>query len=252
MKNSTQPIITYIPRFLKFCREEKKLSQKSVESYDLFLKRFVKWLTQSELLHLSPTNLRKEHIEKFKASLLGHKNPKTKRPLTSVSINLYLIALRSLLTFFAEKNISFLSPLQVKLLVEHPEVKKFQTSRFIAEKIVDMPSVTTAAGLRDRAILELLLATGIKVGQLTALNRRDIIIPSDNRNVGYITLMDAKRTHGITIPYTACRWLQKYLSTRTDNEPALFINYRRRSNSTSRLTARSIQLLVNRYSKKSV
>lgn len=101
------------------------------------------------------------------------------------------------------------------------------------------PNTKKKIGLRDKAILETIIHTGLKVSQLADLNRNQIIIENNARNIA----------ENITLPKETLSWIKKYLQTREDNLKALFINYRGPKPHT-RLTRRSIERIVKKYEKK--
>jgi len=114
MQNN-KTIKNYLIDFLDYCEIEKGLSSKTQENYTRFLKKFFDWLDLEQLSNLKPGELNVDHIWKYKVHLSRHINPLNKKCLKKTSQNYYLIALRSLLEFFVEKDINSLPPSKVKL-----------------------------------------------------------------------------------------------------------------------------------------
>jgi site-specific recombinase XerD len=93
-----------------------------------------------------------------------------------------------------------------------------------------------------------LFSTGLRIAELVALNKEQFknIENKSDLEIGVV----GKGNHPRTVYFSerALSWLKSYLKTRNDEEKALFINYRRRNGSDSRLTARSVERLVKKYS----
>ena len=230
MEFSQKPIIEHIPFFLDYCRKI-GLSQKSQENYKRFLKNFINWLKLTQKEKLKPHQLTNRDIQQYKEYLSQLKY--SNRPLKKTTQNYYLIALRALLNYFASQNINAPSAISVKLLKTSTHLRKnngILTLKQI-EKILSLPNLNTEIGLRDKAILETLIFSGLKVSQLINLNKDRILNPNNNLS---------KRS---------LFWIKKYLRARKDKNQAVFINYRDSNKTNRRLTARSIERIVKKYSK---
>jgi len=229
MNNSSKTIIEHIPLFLDYCRE-KGLADTTQRDYKLYLARFVSWLKIKNKEDLKPHELTKDDIWQYRLYLSRFHTYKGK-PLKKITQNLYLIALRALLNYFTEKDIVSLPAEKIKL---PRDVKKGKTVKFLnleqIEKLLLAPNIKNPIGLRDRAILETIIYTGLKVSKTSNFNRDQV------NKEGFF-------------PKGSLFWLKKYLETRKDKAPALFINYRGR-NPISRLTKRSIERIVKKYERK--
>lgn len=246
MKKSKKPLPQHIPDFLDWLEIEKGLSSKSQENYHRFLKRFLNWLKINHLENLKPHQLTPKHIWKYRVFLARQRSPKIKKTLKKSTQNCYLVALRSLLIFFAQRDILSIPPEKVKL----PKGRKEKSIHFLnldqIEKLLNAPDISTKTGLRDKAILETLFSTGVRVAELTALNREQLKIKEETKDleVGIV----GKGGHPRTIYFSerVIHWLKKYLETREDKEKALFINYGGRK-PFSRLSNRSVERIVKKY-----
>jgi site-specific recombinase XerD len=162
--------------------------------------------------------------------------------------NYYLIALRALLGYFVAKDMQSIPPGKITL---PKDAKAEKTVKFLnleqVEKLLLAPDVKTKAGLRDRAILESLFSTGLRIAELVALNKEQFANTKDKKDleIGII----GKGGHPRTVYFSerALSWLKKYLASRQDKEKALFIHYKARKDAASRLTPRSIQKIVKKY-----
>jgi len=108
-------------------------------------------------------------------------------------------------------------------------------------RLLSLPSSDTDVGRRDRAILTVLYNTGLRVGELCALNREDVRLPAEGWGVLQV-VGKGRRLHRLPINRPAADALLAYLADRDDAEPALFLN-----RSSGRFSVRGIALLVNRY-----
>ncbi len=249
MKKSQKPIPQHLNDFLDWLDIEKGLAPKSQENYERFIKRFFLWLKANNLENLKPHQLTPEHIWQYRVFLSRKYPSKTKKPLKRSTQNYYLIALRALLSYFSAKDIQSLPADKIKLAKEQKDEK---TIRFLTlnqiEKLLSVPDTKKLSGLRDRAILETLFSTGLRIGELVSLNREQIKIKDENQDeleVGIIGKGGRPRT--VYFSQRAIKWLKKYLETRKDKEKALFINYRAKKGSPRRLSARAIEKIIKKY-----
>ena len=250
MLMSTRPINKYLVDFLDYIEVEKGLADKTQENYARFLKKFFDWLKLKKLAHLSPSQLTPEHVWQYRLFLSRHIDPRTKHTLKKTTQNYYLIALRALLEFFVEKNITSLSPSQVKLAKDKADHKiKFLKLEQI-EQLLLAPKTKNIIGLRDRAILETLFSTGLRVAELVSLNREQFKIKTNDQELEIAIMGKGNKIRTVYFSPRASSWIKKYLQQRTDKDKALFINYRpgaEKSNISRRLTTKSIENIVKRY-----
>ena len=109
------------------------------------------------------------------------------------------------------------------------------------------PKAKTKAGLRDRAILEALFSTGLRVAELVALNKEQFANVKDKKDFELSVIGKGNHPRTVYFSERALSWLKKYLDTRKDKEKALFINYRGRKDAAKRLTRRSVERIVKKY-----
>lgn len=247
MEKSPKTIPHHLSDFLDWLEIEKGLSSKSQENYARFLKRFFDWLKMSSLENLKPHELTPEHIRKYRLFLSRQYLPKTKQPLKKSTQNYYLIAFRSLLNYFADRDILSLPAEKIKLAKDKGE----RQVRFLdleqLEKLFLTPDVSKIQGLRDRAILETLFSTGTRIAELTALNQEQIKIKLGMEELELSIVGKGGRIRTVYFSQRALFWLKKYLETRKDKEKALFINYRSKIRAPRRLTPRSIEKIIKKY-----
>lgn len=254
MHNSSKPLMGHITSFLEYSEVEKGLSPQTIKNYDRFLKKFTDWLQKENLTSLVPHQFTTEHIWDYRLYLSRHITPKRGQNLKKSTQSYYLIALRALLDYFAEKDINALPSEKIKLPKDSRDKKiKFLTIDQL-EKLLLSPDVKTISGLRDRAILETLFSTGLRVSELVALNRSQINligIMSNKIKDQEIPITGKGGYPRVVFFSERClEWVGKFLNKRTDIDEALFIHFKSRKDvHSNRLTPYSIERIVKKYAK---
>lgn len=248
MQKNQKALPHHIPDYLDWLDVEKGLSSKTQENYARFLKRFLDWLGMNKLSHLKPHELTSEHIWKYRIFLARQTiSKRSSKALKKTTQNYYLIALRSLLNYFAERDILALPPEKIKL----PRDKTEKEVRFLSleqlERLFSIPDISSVKGLRDRTILETFFSTGMRISELVALDRDQVepSLNSEGLELGIVGKGGKVRT--VYFSSRVLSWFKQYLKTRDDHEKALFINYRTRKEASRRLTPRSIEKGIKRY-----
>jgi site-specific recombinase XerD len=169
-----------------------------------------------------------------------------------VTQNYHLIALRSFLKYLAKRDIESVTPDKIDL--PKTESRKLDyLDRNQMERLLSQPEISTPEGLRDKAILEVLFSTGLRVSELTSLNR-------DQVNVGrreFGVMGKGRKIRLVFLSDSSADWLKRYLDTREDDLKPVFIRYHGRTpvdgdmtGTSIRLTPRSIQRIVGKYVRK--
>jgi len=249
MENN-KTIIKYLIDYLDYCEIEKGLSSKTQENYTRFLRKFFTWLIETNNASLTPLKLTPEHVWQYKVYLSRHIDPRTKKTLKKTTQNYYLIALRSLLNFFVEKDIATLPPSKVKLAKDKADKEiKFLTLEQL-KRLLEAPSSGTIIGLRDCSLLETLFSTGLRVAELAALNRDQLRIKDDTHDLEIAVVGKGSKIRTVYFSNRAIGALRRYIKERKDMDDALFINYKRggaNTNASRRLTVKSIEDIVKKY-----
>ena len=247
MKKSEKTIIKHIPDFLDYCEVEKGLSDRTQKDYNQYLKKFVEWLKNTKKEALLPHELTSDDIWAYRLYLSRYTDKKG-RPLKKITQNYYLIALRALLSYFAAKDIVSLPADKIALPKDARAEKmvKFLNLDQI-EKLLLAPDIKTPQGLRDRAILETLFSTGLRIAELVSLNKEQFANIRDKKDLELGIIGKGGHPRTVYFSERALSWLKKYLETRKNKEKALFIHYRARKDAEARLTNRSIERIVKKY-----
>jgi len=230
-------------------------SNETIYNYERDLKVFEDYLKQAKIPF---SKMDKRGINMFKAYLNSidrktAENHKGEVKLNSYSINRCLSSLRSYLKFLIEMDYpSPISPDSVKLVKterKHPQIAELNE----LVKLIESPSTlenNKISAARNRAMLEMLFSTGMRISELTNLNRQQI------DNSGRIFIRGkGKKERFVYLTPRAYKYLNEYLALRTDNLSALFIPYRgRNSNNTSglkkRLSTNYLQERIKYYREK--
>ena len=246
---SPTPLADHIQDFLDYCEVEKGLSGNTQRNYQQYLRVFVLWLENNNERNLLPHQLTTDHIWKYRLYLARrHKTP-AGRYLGKKSQNYYLIALRAFLSYFAEREIEALPPSRVTLAKQTEDnTITFLDAREV-EEMMKIPDTSTANGLRDRAIMELLFSSGMRISELIALDEEQIPFrKDDDENTTYELSIAGKggRVRTIFISPRAAYWIQRYLTARNDAFKPLFINFRTKDPERVRLSVRYVQMMISR------
>ena len=243
MEKSQIPLTQHLTSFLDWLDIEKGLSNKSQENYSRFLKKFIDWLKKSNLENLKPHELSPAHIWDYRVYLSRH----SKKPLKKSTQNYYLIALRSLLNYFADRDILSLPSEKIKLAKDKDEKKVHFLNLEQVEKLVSIPNTQKINGLRDRAILETLFSTGLRIAELVSLDQEQMVIKPTTKDLEISIIGKGGHVRTVFFSERAIYWIKEYLDTRKDNNKALFISYQGRKNTSKRLTDRSIERSIKKY-----
>lgn len=242
----------WIPPYLDYCEIEKGLSANTQRNYDQYLGLFEAWLAKRGLASLRPAELTADHLWQYRLYLArSYRSPVTKRHLSKKSQNFYLVALRGLLDFLAERDVSTVPSTKVRLAKEATQGAVSFLSAQDIERLLAVPDLNTLEGARDRAIIELLFSSGLRIAELVALDRSHFSPPAKhaaNQTIALPIVGKGGRTRSIFISPRAAAAVREYLDRRgLDAHEALFIHHSTRGGETNRLTARSIQRMVTRY-----
>lgn len=232
-----------LTEFLEYLEIERNRSQKTIENYHHYLKRFLAWAKISE-----PKDITAELIRSYRLYLNRQKDSHGKE-LKKVTQNYHIIAIRSFLKYLAKRDIKSLAAEKLEVGKNPSHEIEFLDSGEL-DRLLCAADGLDIKSMRDRAILELLFSAGLRVSELININCDQLNISRQEFSV--IGKGDKMRI--VFISDTAKDALEKYLSKRMDLDPALFIRLSEKGNigneKTKRLTPRSIQRIVKFYAAK--
>ncbi len=228
--------------FLEYLEIEKNRSSKTIKNYDHYLTRLSDFSGDISVNDIDDDLIRKWRL------WLNRLGTNVKDELDKTTQNYHLIALRSFLKYCHKRNIATLAPEKIELANTTRKQVTFLTNDEI-RRLFNQPDIKTNIGLRDRAILELLFSSGMRVSELVSINKDQI-----NLERGEFTVRGkGQKDRPIFVSDTTKDWLTKYLNRRIDSSIPLFIHYSNghktidNSGNFKRLTTRSVQRLVNHY-----
>lgn len=239
----------YIDQFLEYLEIEKNASKLTIRNYRFYLQRFSSWAAENQP-QLNLKNLNSDIIRKYRKYLSDHVDSKG-LTLKRITQSYHIIALRSFLRYLVRNDIDTLAPEKIDLPKAESKSLKFLEKDHLRE-LVNSIDISTEKGLRDRAILELLFSTGLRVSELAKLNRENINFKS--REFGVIG--KGGRARIVFLSDSAAFWLTKYFDMRSDEYAPVFIRYAKSKDGTNngekmRLSTRSVERIVEKYVKKS-
>jgi site-specific recombinase XerD len=239
-----------IAEFLEYLEIQRGCSPLTIRDYTRYLERFHNWLTENSSA-TKPEEINPELIRRYRL-YLAHLPTRDGVPLKRVTQSYHIVALRAFLRYLlVQRDISTLSPDRIELPKQGPRSIAFLNTEQI-ERLLNSPQISNIIGLRDRAILETLFSTGLRVSELVSLNRDQV----DLERKEFGVKGKGNKLRVVFLSDTATQWIERYLQARKDNFKPLFIRHSgkvdiQKSGEKMRLTARSIQNIVAKYAKSS-
>lgn len=232
-------------RFLEYLEIERGRSVKTIENYDRYLERFFAFVKVTD-----PKLLTEEQVREFRLYL--NRQPGTKvggrlDPMKRRTQNYYLIALRAFLKFLRMRGIASLNPERIEL-AKVPERSLDLISPAELARLMAAPKADTVEGKRDRAVLELLFSTGLRISELCALSIDDVDLTRDEFSVRG----KGDKVRVVFLSDEAKQMVREYLAARKDMDDALFVRYGKKAHigEDARITPRTVQRLLKQYAAK--
>ena len=249
-QGSAAPLDQLISDFLEYLEIQKGCSPLTVREYRHYLRRFRDWLTESSA-RTRPEEISLRLVGRYRL-YLARLPARGGATLQRGTQTYHIVALRSFLRYLlVQRDIATLSPDKIELPKQGSRSVSFLDSGQM-ERLLNSPSISERAGLRDRTILETLFSTGLRVSELVSLNRDQV----DLRRKEFAVKGKGNKIRIAFLSDRAAGWIERYLNSRQDDFRPLFIRYSgavddRKSGEKMRLTARSIQNIVAKYARRS-
>lgn len=237
-----------IEEFLEYLEVERGSSPLTIRNYKHYLNRLVNWLKSEGIrLHLSDVN--PEIVRQYRVHLSRLSDGKG-GALSRKTQSYHVIALRSFLRWLIKNDAPVMSPDKIELPKISDRQIKFLSGENV-DRLLNAPTISTIVGKRDKAILEVLFSTGLRVSELTKLDRDKIDL--ERREFGVIGKGGKARV--VFLSKRAADWLENYLKARSDKLNSLFIRHKGKINPSqsgeaARLSVRSVQRMIKKYVKK--
>ncbi|MDO4712894.1 MAG: tyrosine-type recombinase/integrase [Candidatus Saccharibacteria bacterium] len=230
--------------FLEHLEVEGGRSQRTIDNYRLYLERFIDFAGDIAVVDITT-----ELVRQYRLWLNRYKNDNGDS-LLLITQNYHLVALRGFLTYLSRRDIASLAADKIVLPKTTRRQVTFLHYDEVMRLIAQIP-LDSEQGLRDRAIVELLFSSGLRVSELVALNRDHINL----KRREFMVRGKGQKDRPVFISEAAAEQVAAYLSARQDTLPALFLSYSKHQRQPSlsgdfrRLSARSIQRLVAHYAR---
>ncbi len=230
--------------FLEYLQVERGASPLTLRNYRHYLTRLTIWM-EKEGIHEGLKDINPDVVRSFRvylSNLPGEHGAQMTRRTQSY----HVIALRSFLKWLLKNDYTVMAPDKIDLpKVEERQVKFLSGEQ--VDRLLNAPTQDTIQGKRDKAILEVLFSTGLRVSELVKLDREKIDM--DRREFGILGKGGKARV--VFLSQRSCDWLIKYLNERKDHFNPLFIRHKGKIDPTTpdekvRLTPRSVQRLIKK------
>jgi site-specific recombinase XerD len=250
----SKKLTTYLTQFLEHLEIERNRSQKTIQNYDFYLKRFFEWFGDKK----KPGEITAEDVRKYRL-WLNRLIDVHGDPLKKNTQNYHLIALRSFLKYLAKRDVKTLAAEKIELMkmpdreVQFLDVSDLERLLAAPEKTAKLhatkPCTKTRIALRDKSMIELLFSTGLRVSELVHLKKEDINLKRDEFSIRG----KGEKIRVVFVSEQARHWLKKYLHARGDMNPYLFISHDKRTlkqaTNDTPITPRSAQRIVQKWAK---
>ncbi len=237
-----------IAEFLQYLAVSRGSSPLTIRNYAHYLKRFYEFvaaMTPDPDISLIQPQIVQEYRQ-YLTQITDGKGGTLSRKTQGY----HAIALRSFLKWMDRADLEVMSPDKIELpKIEDRQVKFLSEEQ--VERLLAAPTLSDIGGRRDKAILELLFSTGLRVSELTGLNKDSVNL--ERREFGVVGKGGKARV--VFLSERAAEWLRQYLSARRDHYTPMFIRHKGKHDITAddndmRLTPRSVQRMVKKYVKK--
>lgn len=252
----TKLLKTLLKEFLEYLEIEKNRSPKTLQNYHFYLSRFIEWFGNK-----APEKITAEDVRKYRL-WLNRLVDIHGDPLKKNTQNYHLIALRAFLKYLSKRDINALAPEKIELMKMPDREISFLESgdlnRILEAPLQNVSTDNNPASVlikhRDKAILELLFSSGLRVSELVGLKKEDVNLTKEEFHI----LGKGGKSRVVFLSETARHWIKKYLSIRKDMNPYLFIPHDKRKGKEiaksseaidEHLTPRTVQRVVKKYAK---
>src|SRR3989344_5622572 len=226
-----------LEEFLEYLEIEKGRSRKTIDNYERYLRRFLSFADIKR-----PADITDDLVRKYRIWL-------NRQNLGRITQNYHLIALRMFLKYLVRRDIPSLTADKIELAkIGERQIDLIEEDDL--DRLLKSPEGESLKSLRDKAILELLFSTGLRVSELCALDRESVNLKKDEFSVRG----KGSKIRVVFLSESAKKAIQLYLDRRGDVHPALFVRSGKDGSTvkaSTRLTSRSIQRIIHHYAIKS-
>lgn len=240
--------------YLEYLEVERGSSPLTIRNYKHYLNRFIAWLTNSgirlNLVDINPEIVRQYRVYLSRLPVHAGKSTGKGETLSRKTQGYHVIALRSFLRWLIKNDHKVMSPDKIDLPKVDDRQIKFLSGEQV-ERLLNAPSMSTINGKRDKAMLEVLYSTGLRVSELVKLDRDKVDL--DRREFGIVGKGGKARV--VFLSTRSAEWIDKYLNSRRDHYNPLFVRHKGKMDPGTpdekmRLSVRSVQRMIKKYVRK--
>ena len=242
-----------ISRFIRYLQNIQNASPYTIRNYKKSLESFGEILDQiSSKEDILISDIKLDDIEQFQDFIFAKKNRKN-QPLSARTRNLYLIPIRSFLKFCIKRELTkkeLFNPEKIEIIKTNPT----DVSGLTSEEFQDLENFSEKNNFlhhRNKAIIQMLFSTGLRISELCALNIENINISRKNFSI----IGKGNKVRTVFLTKKCIKILQQYLDLRNDNFRPLFISLRKHKNEwenfgeVRRLSRTMIEIMVSKRGK---
>ncbi len=234
--------------FLEYCELEKQRSPQTIQNYDFYLRRFVRFAQENGVKH--PKDIDQNLVRKYRLWLNRQTN-RQGESLKANTTNYHLVALRSWLKYLAKRDVPTMAPEKIELGKAPQRQVDFLDGQSL-EDFLNAPLKSKQGKIlqvRDKALIETLFSAGLRVSELVSLKRDNINLKKDE----FTVRGKGQKLRVCFLSNAAKHWLGQYFTMRKDTSPFLFIRHdraaKRSATEPEPLTPRSVQRMVEKYAR---
>lgn len=231
-------------QYLQYLELEKNRSPLTSANYGRYIKKFIAWAKVG-----APEEITEALVRQYRVAL-NRQLDERGQSLKKITQNYAVIALRNFLKYLEKQGVATLAHEKVELGKAEDRTISFLYPEEL-QRLLEAPKGEGLSQMRDRAILEVLFSTGLRVSELAKLNRDDV----DLRRSEFSVRGKGGKIRLVFLSPAAREALGLYLDKRTDIDPALFVRVTQRGfgavkKDNLRLSVRSIERLVDGYARR--
>lgn len=218
--------------YLDYLEIEKNRSLKTRENYEHYLNAFIK-----EMKIRSPRDITEDAVRGFRMRLV-------RKSLKKITQSYYVVAIRNFLKYLSKRNFKVMPADIIELpKISRRDIEVLDYNEL--ERLLNFGKLNDLRALRDKAVLEVLFSTGLRLSELCNLNRKIDL------NRGEISVRGkGDKLRVVFLSEGAKNALKKYLEKRGDAEEALFISLDKSEKTIGRITPRAVQRLIDLRARK--
>lgn len=246
-KSDANQLARCLREFFEYCEVEKQHSPLTVQNYQHYLGRFGQWAAKEGIT--APADITIDAVRRYRLwlnRLTTGSNDLQQPGLKRITQNYHVIALRAFLKYLARRDIASLPAEKLELGKAEQRTVEFLNPDELDRLRLAAGNEGTFASLRDRAILETLYSTGLRVSELTNLNTEEVNVERGE----FMVRGKGNKPRLVFLSDEATEWIRKYVEKRGSMKP-LFTRSDKPAaavdGSDLRLTPRSIQRIIKKY-----